>query len=384
LTSGDTIPSSEFEVANNDNSEKAIDASVNADNQVDAHDNVSAQGNFFTHDDEEMNSDDILNQIELFDKKLSDAEMKCSNNETELHLNQCDFGLKCNENESCHQTDAMDGSADDCTATCHGSNATETSHGDLLASQNTPVDYTSEINYDGFPTLDFPITININEINTTCDSSFFGPHNEHTGRDSVANNLIVRNKKLVAGNGLSKLTPDEEERVAKILREEDDAMENYILPSDEKMTRETGIDLLLNDLGYIFENDDITREINASANENSRCEPVLRELAEKRSLEEREKSIDKALRALLREPLPRVIRLENAKNGEDGISVLSSIGNSLLSAPISEDHIRDLVQQVKLNLEEDNVQLADQNSVRLLATSILNGELAKNSLHSKP
>ncbi|KAL7482205.1 hypothetical protein ACHAW6_012101 [Cyclotella cf. meneghiniana] len=367
-SAGDASP---FDVVN-DVSEKAIDVSVNAGNQVDALDTVSAKDNLYTQVNEEVHADDILDQIELFDRKLSDAEMQCSNNETELQMNQYYLGLRCNENE---QTDAMDGTGGNCTATCHESNATDTTHGELPASKNTPLDSTSEIKFDEFPILDFPVAININERNTTGESSFFGRYNNHTERDSAAKNLIVRNKNLVGGKGLSKLTPDEEERVAKILREEDDAMENYIQPSDEEMTRETEIDLLLNDLGYFFE----TGDVSASANENSRGEPALRELAEKRYLEEREKSIDRALRALLREPLPRVIRLENAKNGEDSISVLSSIGNSL-SAPISEDRIRELVQQVKLNLEEDNMRLADQNSVRLLASSLLNGELAKNSI----
>ena len=67
---------------------------------------------------------------------------------------------------------------------------------------------------------------------------------------------------------------------------------------------------------------------------------------------------------------------------DDGISLLSSIGDSRITSPVHEDVIQQLVQEIKLSLERDNMDLADGDSVRLLATSILNNEAAKISICS--
>ena len=230
---------------------------------------------------------------------------------------------------------------------------------------------------DEFPTLDFPVIISIDELNTSQTSSILGIEPKNTARNSVAKSSIARS--LCSVKGHSKLTPEEEERVSEILRQEDDCMANYILPTEEEMARETELDILLAELGYELSTDDYATPQNKSG------DPVLRELANKRLLEQRENCIDKALRALLLEPLPRVIRIlqETGLAGQESISCLSSIGDSVLTAPISEEKIRQLVEEVKQNLLDDNMTLADGESVRLLATSILNSEAAKTSLYSE-
>ena len=224
---------------------------------------------------------------------------------------------------------------------------------------------TSQPSTKDLPTLDFPVTI---DISKTSNESAFGNTVEYTAENPAIVHSVVRSK--------TSLTQEEEIRVAEILEQEDDALEHYILPTAEEMTRETELDDLLASLGYTFAEDEAQR--------NERGDPVLRELAEQRHLDERERQIDRALRALLREPLPRVIRIMNENSADDGISLLSSINETVLSAPISEDVIKDLVQQVKRCLEEDNMRLADKDTVRLLATSILNGEAEKSSVCSKP
>jgi hypothetical protein len=186
--------------------------------------------------------------------------------------------------------------------------------------------------------------------------------------------MATANRKLFAVQGQSKLTLEEEARVAEILRQEDDCVENYILPDEDERTRQTELDELLAGLGYVFDEDEETIQ----PNEKVKGDPILRELAQQRSLAEKEKLIDEALKTLLREPLPKVIRL--TPSSEDNISLLSE---SVLSAPINEDVIKDLVVQVKRALEEDQMALADHESVRLLATSILNSEAAKSLVYSQ-
>ena len=204
------------------------------------------------------------------------------------------------------------------------------------------------------------------DIGKSLDESVLGYTTQNTTKHPAINKSVTPNK--------TSLTPEEEKRVVEILEQEDDALEHYILPTAEEMTRETELDDLLASLGYTFVEEDETQR-----KEKARGDPVLRDLAEQRSLDEREKQIDRALRALLREPLPRVVKILNESSTDDGISLLSSINDTVLSAPISEDVIKDLVQQVRRHLEEDKMPLADQNSVHLLATSILNGEAEKSS-----
>lgn len=72
-----------------------------------------------------------------------------------------------------------------------------------------------------------------------------------------------------------------------------------------------------------------------------RGDPVLRELAKQSILDDRERRIDRALRALLREPLPLHIRFpeDGIMEGEDGVSQLPSICNeTMLTALMTEGH----------------------------------------------
>lgn len=143
-------------------------------------------------------------------------------------------------------------------------------------------------------TLDFPMSIDINS-NSADESSFFGAG---TLREHIIENPVERNKKLCSIKGQSKLTQEEEKRVAEILKQEDDCIQNYVLPTEDERTRHTELDELLAGLGYVFEEEAI------QSNEKVRGDPILRELAKERSLAEKEKLIDQALRSLLREPLP--------------------------------------------------------------------------------
>jgi hypothetical protein len=284
-----------------------------------------------------MSITDALDKIELLDREIEALENECNNSSAVWSDGRISF-------EELSTASLMTAKND---------------HSGANASTSKCVD-------DQHPTLDF-ITINMNELPD--ESSFLGidngmRDNQETTRDPAAKKVIGQNK----------LTPEEEERVAEILRQEDDEIGRYILPTIEEMTRQTELDHLLSELGYVFE-DEIT------GNDKPRGNPVLRELAEQRSIEERTKQIDRALRALLREPLPRVIKF--SQHNDEELSLLSS-GDTLLSFPINEACIKELVEQVRLSLEDEGLSLADHESVRLLATALLNTEAAKGSICSKP
>ena len=111
-----------------------------------------------------------------------------------------------------------------------------------------------------------------------------------------------------------------------------------------------------------------------------RGDPVLRQLAEQRIRDEHEQRIDTALRTLLREPLPPVISVQD---GDDGVSLLPSTCNdTVLSMPLTEEDIQELIQRVKQELEEDGLELADHNTIRSLAQSIIDEESTKKSVRS--
>jgi hypothetical protein len=222
--------------------------------------------------------------------------------------------------------------------------------------------------------LNFPVTIKVSDLVPTSSISVMG----NSTSQLTVQSIVDRNKRLFSMAGKSRnnnLTPEEEERIKEILQEEDDAIVNCIMPSIEE-DREAELDMLLNGLGYCFDNDEDEKDTKPS-----RGDPILRELAQKKALEEKENSIDKALRTLLREPLPRVIRFLNEENTGDAVSLLSLNGDSLV-ATLSEDDILELVQSVKEDLEVEKLELADHDSVRELATSILNGEVAKSMCRS--
>lgn len=248
-------------------------------------------------------------------------------------------------------------------------------------------------NEDNFPILQFPLAIDIKDIVPTNSSamSCMSSVNASSMHGSVQSS-IERNKSLCAvagGNNL--LTLEEEERISEILLEEEEAVEKYGSMSFIEEEREAELDNLLLGLGYNVDIDDgLSVNINqkedpeedAKSNNESRRDPVLRELAKQREIERHEKNIDRALRALLREPLPPVIRVSN--DGQDAnVSMLSSVGGeSTFSAPMTEGDMQDLIHRVKTELQESLMELADHQSVRDLARSIIGEECSKISGHS--
>jgi len=205
-------------------------------------------------------------------------------------------------------------------------------------------------------TLSFPVAINIDEIATTlsCMSSV---NSQSTTRSSA----LERNKSLASSSNL--LTVAEEDRISKILAQDDD--ENY----KDTSTREVELDSLLNGLGYNIETEEEDNE------EMGRGDPVLRRLAKERTLEKQKKRIDQALRVLLREPLPQVVRNDDA-------SLQSSTAcdqETVLTTPLTEDDIQELIERAKKELEDDKLELADHESIRMLAQSIVDEESSKRS-----
>eukprot|EP00571_Detonula_confervacea_P014437 CAMPEP_0172306078 /NCGR_PEP_ID=MMETSP1058-20130122/7223_1 /TAXON_ID=83371 /ORGANISM="Detonula confervacea, Strain CCMP 353" /LENGTH=230 /DNA_ID=CAMNT_0013017855 /DNA_START=189 /DNA_END=878 /DNA_ORIENTATION=+ len=159
---------------------------------------------------------------------------------------------------------------------------------------------------DQFPTLEFPVTINIRDAidpvssNMSCISSI----NAHSTHGSVQNS-IERNKSLcgVAG-GNNLLTVEEEERISELLIQDEEDVEQYgSMPSTEE-DREAELDGLLLGLGYSIENNDdqVGNDDESESKKGSRGDPVLRELAKQRIVADHERRIDHALRALLCEP----------------------------------------------------------------------------------
>ncbi|KAL7466771.1 hypothetical protein ACHAXS_007057 [Conticribra weissflogii] len=105
-----------------------------------------------------------------------------------------------------------------------------------------------------------------------------------------------------------------------------------------------------------------------------------------RKLQERERNIDKALCALIRAPLPSVIRCSDGDRktevGDrvmmtedvDGTRSMASTmgsGTSVLSAPVTEKDIERLVQCCRDGLEADHVEIADRISIRWLLDSMI-------------
>ena len=209
-------------------------------------------------------------------------------------------------------------------------------------------------------TLSFPVAINIDDIAaSTCGSTLSSSVNAQS-----ATTAIERNKCLATGGGGSRLTVDEEDRLSKILAQDDD--ENY---KDATSTREVELDSLLTGLGY-----NIELEEEGKDNDKERGDPVLRRLAKERTLEKQKKRIDQALQALLREPLPPVVRNDDA-------SLIPSTydHDTVLTTPLTEDDIQDLIEKAKKELDVDKLSLADHESIRMLAQSIVDEESSKIS-----
>ncbi|KAL7541003.1 hypothetical protein ACHAXR_010549 [Thalassiosira sp. AJA248-18] len=247
--------------------------------------------------------------------------------------------------------------------------------------------------------LEFPVTIDIKDIVPTgSDASCISSINAG-GAVSLHGSVqssIERNKNLcsvaTAGRN-SLLTSEEEERISEMLELEEEENEKYgKMPSIEE-EREAELDSLLLGLGFNIDDDDGPNngieglkegeQQGLKISSEPKGDPVLRELALQREREQHETNIDRALRALLREPLPPVIRITEGTEGEDAdVSLLSSLcAESTLTAPMTEEDMQQLIQQVKKQLEDGDLELADHNSVRALAQSIFDEESSKTSVH---
>ena len=222
--------------------------------------------------------------------------------------------------------------------------------------------------------LDFPVTIRCDDVSSSCNV-IDGQDTISATNNALAMNtsrsMIERNKSLCGGNNF--LTAEEMGRISELLREEDADGDTHGLCSE----REAELDNLLLGLGYDVhdhhENDfDSTNTGSGLSHEPG--EPALRALAKQRNFDEHERRVNQALFALLREPLPLVVRVPDvgADEAEDGISFLRSCGETTtLSAAVTEVEMKELVQKVKEELLEDDMMLADGASVQRLARSLL-------------
>ena len=233
----------------------------------------------------------------------------------------------------------------------------------------------TDINCDrGVPTVKHPVAVNVKDI------LFTDPISGNVGSIDV----IERNKHLCSTTNRL-LTVEEEERIAEMMRQEEEDMEQYgfRIPSTEK-NREAEIDQLLLGLGYI-ECDDTRVGCEHTEREEDikleRGEPILRELAKKRITGLREQRVDEALQKLLLEPLPPVVRInEDGVDSQDGVSQLPVVcEDATLTASVADEEICNLVQLLKKEFEDEGLALADHESIRALARSIMDQELSKNS-----
>jgi len=258
------------------------------------------------------------------------------------------------------------------------------------------------------------------------------------GTDSIARNISlcsVPGRHRVGGVGVTRLlTLEEEERITDMLDERDEDMERYGMTLTEKEMN-SEVDGRLYEFGISFDDHDDDDNNNNCDDDGGACDdgnsgvgddgdngandgreenekkakdvektcdkhhttsvrggqhhrdPVLRELAKMRKLEERERNIDKALRALMRAPLQSVIRCSDddcaqdidgvvtAEEDADGTcSMISSTcsGRSILSASVTEKDVEQLVQCCREGLEAENIEIADRISIRWLLDSLVN------------
>lgn len=256
---------------------------------------------------------------------------------------------------------------------------------DLLGLEEDAKKTTLEGKEESCPLLDFPVTISIEDIPPTFDSEMSHQSMDITrGIASSVSRIIERNKSLCSVTGGKKLlTVEEEERVSQLLLEDEDGEKFGCMPLTEE-ERDVELNGLLRGLGYDIENgaEDSTKETEGSQGaetSNPRGDPVLRELAKSRELLQHQQSVDRALCALLSEPLPPVVRFpEDGIPGEEEVSLLSSICGE---AAMTEAELKQLVQRTKKELEDEQLQLADHQSIRMLAQSIFDDESSKKSSH---
>jgi hypothetical protein len=170
-----------------------------------------------------------------------------------------------------------------------------------------------------------------------------------------------------------------------MMRQEEEDVEQYgfCIQSTEK-NREAEIDELLLGLGYGIENDNTPVGCEQTEREEEiklEGDPILRELAKKRIAGLREQRVDEALHKLLLEPLPRVVRInEDGVEGQDvGAQLPVVCEDATLTASVADEEICNLVQLLKKEFEDEGLALADHESIRALARSIMDQELSKNS-----
>ena len=225
------------------------------------------------------------------------------------------------------------------------------------------------------PKVKLPVAIDVKDI------LFTGTISGNMGSIDV----IERNKNLCSTTNRL-LTVEEEERIAEMMRQEEEDVEQYgfCIQSTEK-NREAEIDVLLLGLGYGIENDDTPVGCEHTEREEEikleRGDPILRELAKKRIAGLREQRVDEALHKLLLEPLPHVVRInEDGVECQDGVSQLPVVcEDAKLTASVADEEICNLIQLLKKEFEDKGLALADHESIRALARSIMDQELSKNS-----
>jgi hypothetical protein len=226
------------------------------------------------------------------------------------------------------------------------------------------------------PTSNFSATIDIKDIfNDNRDNKMVG-----------CVDAIERNINLCSmTNHL--LTVEEEERIAEMMLQDEEDMEKYgfCIPSIEK-NREVELDELLLGLGYDIENDDKWVECENTESEEEikleRGDPTLRELAKERTASLREKRVDQAMQKLLLEPLPHVVRIpqKGITECQDEVSLLPVVcEETTLTASVADEVICHLVLKLKKQFEDEGTVLANHESIRALARSIMDQEFSKKS-----
>ena len=260
--------------------------------------------------------------------------------------------------------------------------ALENQFGEIEVGTSTKQHYDiNDTKADVNQTLAFPVAINIEDIanDPASGSSCMSSINPQSLQSASASSAIERNKNLcaaVASGRSNLLTAEEEERISEMLQQDEDVEEKYgRVPSVEADDdREVELDSILYGLGYNVNTEDQEEDENEKS--TMRGDPVLRQLAEQRIRDEHEQRIDTALRTLQREPLPPVISVQD---GDDGPSTCN---DTVLSMPLTEEDIQEMIQRVKQELEEDGLELADHNTIRSLAQSIIDEESTKKSVRS--
>lgn len=309
----------------------------------------------------------VAEDADIFVTEDNDASLKCSQG----YFAEAILGMEIlNEQFQQSSLDCVD----------YGNQMTDLSKGNSSASKDEEPE-------DDFPLLQFPVAVEFSDITSAandgsaCVSCISGINAPST---QTVTSAIERNKNL----SLNLLTEQEEKRVAELLLEVEEDEEKFgSTPTVDE--REAELDTLLIGLGYDIkeEDDDLADEETAKAGLSKKGDPVLAALKEEREFELHKDRVDRALRALMQEPLPSVIHISEDVEGEDvETSFIASLcgesKSSTRSMPITEDELRSLIETVQKELEEDGLELADHQSIRVLARNIMDDEATKKSNYS--